>query len=131
MKSMFAGTGCPADVAATVAWVFAVIRNRTYAAPPPTTESDTGFPPNSVDVEIGNVVVRASAETRLRKFQLGFVYLAGRPPSRSSTNCATAQSRVLVMMSPKTELKFRSEEHTSELQSHHDLVCRLLLEKKK
>src|SRR5260221_3080930 len=25
---------------------------------------------------------------------------------------------------------FRSEEHTSELQSHSDLVCRLLLEKK-
>ena len=25
----------------------------------------------------------------------------------------------------------RSEEHTSELQSHSDLVCRLLLEKKK
>src|SRR5437667_4251741 len=25
----------------------------------------------------------------------------------------------------------RSEDHTSELQSHHDLVCRLLLEKKK
>ena len=30
----------------------------------------------------------------------------------------------------KDEIK-RSEEHTSELQSHHDLVCRLLLEKKK
>src|SRR5208283_5819399 len=28
-------------------------------------------------------------------------------------------------------LRARSEEHTSELQSHHDLVCRLLLEKKK
>src|SRR5947207_9645519 len=28
-------------------------------------------------------------------------------------------------------LGFRSEEHTSELQSHSDLVCRLLLEKKK
>src|SRR5437773_8829303 len=28
-------------------------------------------------------------------------------------------------------LRERSEEHTSELQSHHDLVCRLLLEKKK
>src|SRR5438132_10081173 len=27
--------------------------------------------------------------------------------------------------------KDRSEEHTSELQSHSDLVCRLLLEKKK
>src|SRR5438034_3378554 len=29
------------------------------------------------------------------------------------------------------ELVERSEEHTSELQSHSDLVCRLLLEKKK
>src|SRR6266496_6294931 len=27
--------------------------------------------------------------------------------------------------------RFRSEEHTSELQSRRDLVCRLLLEKKK
>src|SRR6266540_4902434 len=30
-----------------------------------------------------------------------------------------------------TQIAYRSEEHTSELQSHHDLVCRLLLEKKK
>src|SRR5471032_1388949 len=30
-----------------------------------------------------------------------------------------------------TRARIRSEEHTSELQSHHDLVCRLLLEKKK
>src|SRR5437667_7697640 len=30
-----------------------------------------------------------------------------------------------------TNHDLRSEEHTSELQSHHDLVCRLLLEKKK
>src|SRR5438034_3009474 len=28
-------------------------------------------------------------------------------------------------------VQWRSEEHTSELQSHSDLVCRLLLEKKK
>src|SRR5438034_8791787 len=28
-------------------------------------------------------------------------------------------------------VRLRSEEHTSELQSHSDLVCRLLLEKKK
>ena len=28
-----------------------------------------------------------------------------------------------------TDISIRSEEHTSELQSHHDLVCRLLLEK--
>ena len=34
--------------------------------------------------------------------------------------------------SPEEELyQYRSEEHTSELQSRHNLVCRLLLEKKK
>src|SRR5260370_6839596 len=31
----------------------------------------------------------------------------------------------------RSELRNRSEEHTSELQSHLNLVCRLLLEKKK
>src|SRR5437667_5577963 len=31
----------------------------------------------------------------------------------------------------RRQVFYRSEEHTSELQSHHDLVCRLLLEKKK
>src|SRR5437773_12445138 len=29
------------------------------------------------------------------------------------------------------DIALRSEEHTSELQSHHDLLCRLMLEKKK
>src|SRR5438132_2595984 len=33
--------------------------------------------------------------------------------------------------SPSPGRSSRSEEHTSELQSHSDLVCRLLLEKKK
>src|SRR6266576_1464676 len=34
-------------------------------------------------------------------------------------------------MRPSTSSLSRSEEHTSELQSRRDLVCRLLLEKKK
>src|SRR5437667_6516219 len=38
---------------------------------------------------------------------------------------------VLADMAASTSISSRSEEHTSELQSHHDLVCRLLLEKKK
>src|SRR5204862_4098692 len=38
---------------------------------------------------------------------------------------ATQRDRGAVLVS------FRSEEHTSELQSRRDLVCRLLLEKKK
>src|SRR5476649_2213168 len=37
----------------------------------------------------------------------------------------------LVLETGAGRLDHRSEEHTSELQSHSDLVCRLLLEKKK
>src|SRR5471032_2661970 len=37
----------------------------------------------------------------------------------------------LILLTSGTTVTWRSEEHTSELQSHHDLVCRLLLEKKK
>src|SRR5438132_5927233 len=36
-----------------------------------------------------------------------------------------------VEIEPEVFVLKRSEEHTSELQSHSDLVCRLLLEKKK
>src|SRR5436190_16887694 len=43
-----------------------------------------------------------------------------RRSSSTTTRCATGSRRAP-----------RSEEHTSELQSHSDLVCRLLLEKKK
>src|SRR5260221_5955518 len=43
-----------------------------------------------------------------------------RPAERSASMCAHC-----------TATMQRSEEHTSELQSHSDLVCRLLLEKKK
>src|SRR3970282_1945240 len=40
-------------------------------------------------------------------------------------------TRILPALPPLLKLGagLRSEEHTSELQSHHDLVCRLLLEK--
>src|SRR5206468_8234226 len=47
---------------------------------------------------------------------------------------ASRRNRPLVsraVTSRSTEAPFRSEEHTSELQSRSDLVCRLLLEKKK
>src|SRR5437667_8083607 len=42
---------------------------------------------------------------------------------------AITTEKTLELRSPTVIM--RSEEHTSELQSHHDLVCRLLLEKKK
>src|SRR5260221_6161987 len=42
-----------------------------------------------------------------------------------------AITRLLPAPSSRAARPQRSEEHTSELQSHSDLVCRLLLEKKK
>src|SRR5699024_12090378 len=58
------------------------------------------------------------------------------PATRSSAAAETieASERRLDMGTPGTAQKLRrmrSEEHTSELQSRFDLVCRLLLEKKK
>ena len=58
---------------------------------------------------------RGQAESERRKFQM-----MGLPGSDIETPEINALSS-----------NIRSEEHTSELQSHHDLVCRLLLEKKK
>src|SRR5690242_21088866 len=47
----------------------------------------------------------------------------------SANTNATAETGASSMESPSTCI-IRSEEHTSELQSHVNLVCRLLLEKK-
>src|SRR5882672_4219736 len=63
-----------------------------------------------------------------------------RRPPRSTLFPYTTLFRSVVGRTPAEEFQtmeqwivgnYRSEEHTSELQSHSDLVCRLLLEKKK
>src|SRR5207248_10085645 len=48
-------------------------------------------------------------------------------------NCTTTAARrwMRTAMTRRKQNSSRSEEHTSELQSPYDLVCRLLLEKKK
>src|SRR5207248_5728441 len=56
------------------------------------------------------------------------------PPSTlikalSVSNCRTIRNR-LAPKAARRATSRRSEEHTSELQSPYDLVCRLLLEKK-
>src|SRR4051812_49950676 len=50
--------------------------------------------------------------------------------SRSATSTATG-TRTSCSSTSAGPPALRSEEHTSELQSHVNLVCRLLLEKKK
>src|SRR2546426_5842523 len=54
-------------------------------------------------------------------------------PAAASISAAAmdASVRIARSFSPKRQLILRSEEHTSELQSPCNLVCRLLLEKKK
>src|SRR5690349_22626187 len=50
--------------------------------------------------------------------------------ARPSTSCRSRNPPVSKTFRSR-EAGYRSEEHTSELQSRRDLVCRLLLEKKK
>src|SRR5438034_5660043 len=65
-----------------------------------------------------------------------------RPPLVQETRCRPCPAEMFRRLRPEHKassgrpkeifrLRQRSEEHTSELQSHSDLVCRLLLEKKK
>src|SRR2546426_8288211 len=54
------------------------------------------------------------------------------PPDRLEALARTARDNALgVLVEVHTAAELRSEEHTSELQSPCNLVCRLLLEKKK
>src|SRR5437588_9537983 len=74
----------------------------------------------------------------LSNFFLFFFFLMIRRPPRSTLSPYTTLFRsrrtppagTSGCPSPSPDRDGRSEEHTSELQSHSDLVCRLLLEKK-
>src|SRR5438034_6485728 len=76
----------------------------------------TGFPPNVVPCEPGP-----------QRITLSLAMIA---PSGMPLAMPLAEQRMSGSI-PACSLAHRSEEHTSELQSHSDLVCRLLLEKKK
>src|SRR6266480_6706896 len=70
-------------------------------------------------------------------FLFFFFFLMIRRPPRSTLFPYTTLFRSYIAAPPSATywrwptLDVRSEEHTSELQSHVNLVCRLLLEKKK
>src|SRR5215204_5136624 len=73
---------------------------------------------------------------RLQAEPIGIVFAAREPGqelqhvSELVVHCLhNGDARMLLRSAVRSKL--RSEEHTSELQSHSDLVCRLLLEKKK
>src|SRR5437868_12420914 len=58
------------------------------------------------------------------------LFRSRRRPAASSAACTSPGTRTSIQPSSGWSVA-RSEEHTSELQSRFDLVCRLLLEKKK
>src|SRR5260370_11731485 len=86
------------------------------------------------------VVQNFSSYFRATSLALLFFFLMIRRPPRSTLFPYTTLFRSLVGYRASTQVQFpypadnshlrRSEEHTSELQSHLNLVCRLLLEKK-
>src|SRR5260221_929300 len=95
--------------------------------PFPSSPSDPGEVITRLD-RIGSAATVAMTGGRY----FGFVN-GGMVPAAMAANwlaVAWNQNAALRVMSPIAKPK-RSEEHTSELQSHSDLVCRLLLEKKK
>src|SRR5437867_4696959 len=57
--------------------------------------------------------------------------LSSRLPDADKRPRGRALAATVLRGYPNALALFRSEEHTSELQSPYDLVCRLLLEKKK
>src|SRR5438034_7091245 len=65
-------------------------------------------------------VVAPDAKAAAQYYPAGYWFSLLRPPAKSE-----------FPGTGPTGNGIRSEEHTSELQSHSDLVCRLLLEKKK
>src|SRR5207249_6376464 len=100
-------------------------------------------PPGTASaVIIGGGVVGCSIAYHLARRGLRDVVVLERETVGSGTT-SKAAGGIRVQFSTETEIRFslesikvferfqeRSEEHTSELQSRFDLVCRLLLEKK-
>src|SRR5690242_21135283 len=73
---------------------------------------------------LNGVVISSNAKERL---------LAGDDVDQAIVRAAGGSIRAVLTTAAVAAIGFtpRSEEHTSELQSHVNLVCRLLLEKKK
>src|SRR5260221_7123381 len=67
-------------------------------------------------------MIRRPPRSTLFPYTTLFRSLCPRTPYAASLRCCRSAAGPVA---------YRSEEHTSELQSHSDLVCRLLLEKKK
>src|SRR5690554_7641036 len=77
---------------------------------------------NNNNTRVNRIISRKVTSKRCNILFLSFGSIPFIPIGYLSSSCFTSSFK---------ESRFRSEEHTSELQSRPHLVCRLLLEKKK
>src|SRR5690606_24392880 len=106
-----------------------------YLSLKPTTPGVFGYAIRPAPALVRDAYVRGSP-SRIADGLPGFVKLmtvsgSGTPSSSGARNGSTPSGRASARVAPYTACSGRSEEHTSELQSRENLVCRLLLEKKK
>src|SRR5260221_10857443 len=80
-------------------------------------------PPRSTLFPYTTLFRSVSQLRALRRYVFSWIWLL--PPLAAYSTGVPALTTLMLLV------LWRSEEHTSELQSHSDLVCRLLLEKKK
>src|SRR5699024_12694786 len=108
------------SLAAAVAYVPCVLRFSLFffscSVPPPALPS---FP------------TRRSSDLHLLRIALTRAYSVRVPRPRQSFSYRVLISQLALVVVTLALVTGRSEEHTSELQSRFELVCRLLLEKKK
>src|SRR5260370_5692888 len=84
-----------------------------------------------------HILKDAGAKLDIERIEIGAkVYLSGNTSGIDPSAWDSLRNTKVFLKAPITTpqgggYKSRSEEHTSELQSHLNLVCRLLLEKKK
>src|SRR5260221_2066643 len=77
-----------------------------------------------------SLLARHPATARHIAFKLAQYFVADMPPPALTDRIAARFIETDGDIRGTLQVLFRSEEHTSELQSHSDLVCRLLLAKK-
>src|SRR5207302_6887840 len=97
--------------------------NRSLHSFPTRRSSDLGLAPTAL-------TLKATLAPRLTEKSAGCVVMRGWAKALPATN-VRSQEADRVMIRRLRFMGTRSEEHTSELQSRENLVCRLLLEKKK
>src|SRR5437667_7694586 len=98
---------------------------QTPPSPPAPAPAPPPAPAAKRTVELTGLVLVNGFFTNARVNNSDVPQFADSLPSASAIGGTIRQTRLGLLVTD------RSEEHTSELQSHHDLVCRLLLEKKK